>query len=119
LAAIQVRIQLALFGAFGGVLPEIVNLYQKRDAPIDLSYLTTEHYIVLTAIYLGSAAIVAAIFPYRGSARAWRAMLVGIALPTLIGTGASVGRAVLPPASFAVSGGEAAAPTLLDLLALF
>jgi hypothetical protein len=117
--SIRTRLQLALCGGFGGLLPEIVNLYQKRDAPVDLSYLTTGHYIALTAIYLGSAAIVAAIFPYRGHPGAWRAMLVGVALPTLIGTGAGVGKVLQPEVPFAVRGADAANVSLLDLLALF
>ncbi len=119
IASIKARGSLALFGAFGGVLPEIVNLYQKRDAPVDLSYLTTEHYILLTAIYLGSAALVAAVFPYRGQATAWRAMLIGIALPTLIGTGASVSRTLHPEAPFAARAPEEQSVSLTQLLALF
>jgi hypothetical protein len=82
----------ALFGAIGGVAPDIVLFYSKRWT---MPYLSFDPYMYLaaTVLYLTLAAIVAAIYPYPNGARPWKAFCVGVALPSLMSALASINRA--------------------------
>lgn len=113
------RIRLGLFGAFGGILPEVVALYQSRLDSGGFERYTTAHYLLLTIIYLGSAALVATIYPYKHRT-SWRAMIVGITLPTMVGLGAGAAKAALPEQIVFDSRGNASpVGDMLSLIALF
>ncbi len=113
-------LRLALFGAFGAILPEIVLLYSKRWTMPHLEF-SEWQYALITALYMGSSAVVAAIFPYRGTPTPWKAVTVGIGLPTIISaaTGA-VNRALNPVINGGTRGvDEPVSGTFIDLLSLF
>lgn len=75
--------QLSLFGAIGAVAPEIVLLYSKRLTMPSVHFADWQ-YLAVTVIYLGLAALVAAIFPYLGGKTRWKAFSVGVGLPLIV-----------------------------------
>jgi hypothetical protein len=71
-------------------------------------------YMGATSIYLLLAAIVASIFPFRGSGREWKAFILGVCLPAIIAGLISTQRpGLISPRGLPISG------TLLDLMSLF
>jgi hypothetical protein len=105
--------KLSLFGALGAVAPEVVLFYSKRFAMEGVTFQVWQ-YAVVSILYLGLAAVVAAIFPYPGKPTPWKAFVVGTALPVIISTAASFaqGTTVVPR-------GQSIEGTLLDLIAFF
>src|SRR5687768_3143672 len=55
----------ALFGAIGAIAPEVLLFYSKRSTMPGVTF-SIAQYVAATVLYLGLAAMVAAIFPYRG-----------------------------------------------------
>jgi hypothetical protein len=117
---------IAAFGAFGGLLPTIVRLFElldKPDAtrPTLAGYLSIDTLIIVVA-YVGSAAVLATIFPYPRKPSPWLATSVGVAMPTLVGGMASAAK-YLGPAALTFRGGEDSThiswQSLLNLLAIF
>jgi len=95
---------LAIFGGIGAVAPDIILFYSKRWTMPSLTF-DPYVYIAATALYVGLGALVAAIYPYRHGARAWKAFSLGVALPTVISALASVNRSqVLLPKGSGASG---------------
>src|SRR5262249_46750365 len=94
----------AIFGGIGAIAPDIILFYSKRWT---MPYLTFDPYmyVAATILYIGLGALVAAIYPYRHGARAWKAFSLGVALPVVISALASVNRAqVLLPKGSGVPG---------------
>jgi hypothetical protein len=93
---------LAPFGAFGAVLPAITALASRSDG----FSLTPEARIVVAQIIYGcSAALLSAIFPYGRQPTPFRATLVGLCFPTIVGTAMGAAKAVIPNLA-QVRGGE-------------
>ncbi len=115
-------LRLALFGAFGGILPEIILLYSKRWTSPDLPF-DDWHYVALTVLYMGGAAVVASVFPYRKGPSPWKAIVVGISLPVIVSSIATTAKAVIEESTnqiFIGRGGESVGvettASFLDLL---
>ena len=73
-----------LFGSFGAVVPDVVLLYSKRFSVPTLEF-TTSQFIVATLFYMGTAGIVAKIYPYRTQTpKKWDFFAVGLVLPVIL-----------------------------------
>ena len=70
-------------------------------------------YAAATAVYMIFAAIIAAIFPYRGTKTEWKAFALGAGLPVIISGLVSATRTGVPVR------GPSPAATLRDVLSLF
>jgi hypothetical protein len=84
---------LAPFGAFGAVLPAISGLASRSDA---FAFVPELSIIIGQIIYVGSAALLSTIFPYGRQATPFKAVLVGVFFPTIVGTALSVTKIALP-----------------------
>ncbi len=109
----------ALFGAFGAILPAIVQAYSKGTTMPHLRFEDWQ-YMALTLLYMGSAAVVAAIFPYPGDRTPWKAVTVGIGMPAVISSASTVVNSYINPAVGISRGdGEPLRGTFLEMLSLF
>ena len=108
------RIYLGLFGIVGSFAPSIIKMF--NDLP-NVAFLLTWQWAVVVCLYGLLGAVIAIVYPYRGSATAWKALLLGCGFPALLGAAAGFARAVGPGSSL----GGAADRTWsgLDFLALF
>jgi hypothetical protein len=107
------KISCAGFGAIGALAPDIVLLYSKRWTMPSLTF-DPYMYTIATVLYLGLAAIVSAIYPYKRKPYSWKAFGLGVALPVVISALASIDRAtIIFPRGVSYPG------SLHDLLALF
>ena len=106
------RPALWLFGALGAIAPDIVLLYSKRWTMPSLTF-DVWMYAGATALYLGLAAVVASIYPYGRNPSPWKAFALGVGLPVLISSLASLqhGTVISPR-------GEIIPGTFWDLLSL-
>jgi hypothetical protein len=113
--------RLAPYGVFGALLPSIVAVANRSDG---FAFTPDPHIFFAQGIYLAAAAVLSAIFPYGRDATPFRATLVGIAFPTIVGTAASVVKVSFPALveHSARGDGTSAASIvgrLLDAFALF
>jgi hypothetical protein len=82
-------------------------------------------YFALTGVYVFSAAVVAAVYPYRRAPSPWKAIIIGISLPVIVSSVATTGSFLLPEQDnvFVSRGGEPSLPaqsgSFLDLLSYF
>jgi hypothetical protein len=116
-----IRWNLTLFGLFGAVLPSIVAVANRTDG---FAFNPEPRVLVAQALYLASAAVLSGIFPYGKEATPFKATLVGIGFPTIIGTAFGATKIALPQlAGSAIRGGEGHAVSivgwLVDTFALF
>jgi|SRR2546430_17172642 hypothetical protein len=81
------------FGAFGAVLPAITALASRSDA---FSFTPELRVLIGQIIYVCSAALLSAIFPYGRQPTPFRATLVGICFPTIVGTALGAVKAAVP-----------------------
>jgi hypothetical protein len=103
----------AFFGGLGALAPDIILFYSKRWTMPTLTF-DPYMYISATILYVTLAAVVAAIYPFKQGNRAWKAFRLGVALPTIISTLATINRArTLIPKGISVPG------SFHDLLAWF
>ena len=103
----------AMFGAIGAVAPDIVLLYSKRWTMPSLTF-DPPMYMIATVLYVGLAAVVAGIYPYRNAPHSWKAFTLGVALPVVISAVASISRAhIVVPRGITISG------SFHDLISLF
>jgi hypothetical protein len=108
------RGRLSLFGALGALAPDVLIVYSKRWTEPALAF-DPWQYAVALLVYVLLAAIVAAIFPYRGGARNWKAFAVGVTLPVIV-----AGLLAIPLAAVPMPRGVDGLPgSVLDLMALF
>ncbi len=105
--------ELAFYGAFGAVAPDIVLLYTKRWSMPSLTFSLTQ-YVTVTGLYLLLAAIVATAFPYGKQPTRWKAFVLGVCLPVVISGLASLHKGIV-----VAPRGSQLAGSLWDLLALF
>lgn len=120
------KLSLAAFGAFGGMLPTIIRLFEllsKPDAtrPSIAGFLSVDAGVIILA-YVGSAGLLATIFPYPRRPSPWLATTVGVAMPTLVGGMASAAMHIGPTAiTFRGNDAENLSlwHSLISLLALF
>jgi hypothetical protein len=84
---------LALFGAFGAILPSVVSLAQKTET---FTFAIRPESFVATAIYVAAAAVMAVIFPYGRRPTPFNAVLVGIVFPSIVGGAFSIAKRALP-----------------------
>lgn len=103
---------MALYAALGAVAPDVVLLYSKRFTMPDLTF-SVAQYVGATVLYLGLAAALALVFPYRGRPSPYKAFAVGVALPLIVAALASVSRPTPVVPRGVVLPGE-----FLDLIAL-
>jgi hypothetical protein len=110
---------LAPFGAFGAVLPAISALASRSDA---FAFIPELRIVIGQIIYIGSAALLSTIFPYGRQATPFKATLVGICFPTIVGTALGATKIALP-ALTAARGGPIDAVSVIgwavDTFALF
>jgi hypothetical protein len=85
--------RLAPFGAFGAVLPAISAVASRTDA---FAFTPELNVLIGQIIYVASAALLAAIFPYGRQDTPFRATLVGICFPTIVGTALGATKVVFP-----------------------
>jgi hypothetical protein len=115
----EVLWRLAPFGAFGAVLPAIAALASRSDG---FAFSPELNVMIGQAIYVASAALLSAIFPYGSQAAPFRATLVGICFPTIVGTAFGAAKVALPALAQA-RGGEADGVSIVgrvvDTFALF
>ncbi len=103
----------AVFGAIGAIAPDILILYSKRFTMSALTFVQWQYWMA-TLLYLGLAAIVASIYPYKGRGTRWKAMAVGFSLPIVLASLATALRGnLVSPRGTSLSG------TLLDMMSLF
>jgi hypothetical protein len=106
------------YGAFGAVLPSISALATRSEG---FTFTPDPNVIVGQVIYIAAAAFLSAIFPYGRSASPFRAALVGIGFPTIVGTAVGAARHAVP--SLTSRGGPGEAGSLIgwavDSFALF
>jgi hypothetical protein len=103
----------AIFGALGALAPDIILFYSKRWTMPSLTF-NPYMYLAATILYMGLAALVAGIYPYRREPYAWKAFSLGVALPVVISALASINRAqIVLPRGVTVPG------SFHDLLAWF
>lgn len=84
---------LAPFGAFGAVLPAIAGVASRSDV---FAFTPELRIVIGQIIYIGSAALLSAIFPYGRQATPFKAALVGICFPTIVGTALGATKIALP-----------------------
>lgn len=89
----RVRLGLAPFGGFGALLPSIVAVYSRTDG---LTFPVEPRIIAGQAVYLLSASLIAAIYPYGRNASYFNAVLVGLGFPSLAGGLISFAKYSLP-----------------------
>lgn len=85
--------RLAPFGAFGAILPAVTSLTFRSDG---FAFTPELKIIFAQVIYILSAALLSAIFPYGREATPFRAALVGMGFPTIIGTALSATKTIFP-----------------------
>jgi hypothetical protein len=85
--------RLAPFGGFGAVLPAVSALASRSDA---FAFTPELRILIGQIIYVASAALLSAIFPYGRQATPFRAALVGICFPTIVGTALGATKIALP-----------------------
>jgi hypothetical protein len=112
---------LTLFGLFGAVLPSILAFANRTDG---FAFNPEPRVVVAQALYLASAAILSGIFPYGKEATPFKATLVGIGFPTIVGTALGATKMAIPQlAGSAIRGGEGHAVSiggwLVDTFAIF
>ncbi|MET4072075.1 hypothetical protein ABID58_006902 [Bradyrhizobium sp. S3.2.6] len=109
------RLQSGLFGIVGSFAPSIIKMF--NDLP-NLAFLLSWQWAVVVTLYGLLGGLIAVIYPYRGPVTAWKALLIGVSFPSLIGTAAALARAAGPGTSL---GGPTPQTgwTGLDFLALF
>jgi hypothetical protein len=86
------RWPLAFYGGFGSLLPQIVSIGQKTDT---FTFSVRPEVVVATLIYVASAALLAAIYPYNRATQ-FKATLVGILFPTIVGSALGIAQHTLP-----------------------
>jgi hypothetical protein len=94
--------RLAPFGGFGAVLPAISALGLRSDA---FAFTPEPKVFIGQIIYIASAALLSAIFPYGPQATPFKATLVGICFPTIVGTALGATKIALPTLTQARGGG--------------
>lgn len=71
-------------------------------------------YVVATILYIGLAAVVAMIYPFRKTDPTWKAFILGVTLPIVLSGLASVQHGVIiAPRGSSIEG------SLLDMISLF
>jgi hypothetical protein len=93
------------FGAFGAVLPAISAVAVRSDA---FAFSPEPRIVIGQILYVASAAILSAIFPYGRQATPFRATLVGICFPTIVGSALGATKVVFPTLA-ATKGGDGGA----------
>lgn len=109
------NLQLGIFGIVGSFAPSIIKMF--NDLP-NLAFLFRWEWIVVITLYGLLGGIIAAIYPYKPAASAWKALLVGCSFPSIIGAAASLARVVGPGASLGPPS-EQTAWSPIDFIALF
>src|SRR5271167_3800778 len=94
-ALMSERLTCALLASIGALAPDIVLLYSKRWTMPSLSF-DLSMYAAATLLYMGLAAVVGAIYPYRRKPYPWKAFTLGVALPIVVSAAASINRAQIP-----------------------
>ena len=109
--------RLALWAGLGALAPDIVLLYSKR---FTVPHVEFDYTVVAlgTALYVGLAGLVATIFPYKilpgeKGSLLWKAFGVGVCLPILVSTLASIGYQAPEATRGTIAG------ALRDLIAMF
>ncbi len=111
--------RLAPFGAFGAVLPAISGLASRSDA---FAFVPELRVIIAQIIYVSSAALLSIIFPYGEQATPFKAAMVGIGFPTIVGTALSATKIALPTLTQSRGGpidGFSVVGWVVDTFALF
>jgi hypothetical protein len=109
------RLKLGIFGVVGSFAPSIIKMF--NDLP-NLAFLLSWQWAVVVCLYGLLGGLISGIFPYRGPATPWKALLIGCGFPSIIGTAAALAKA-------AGAGSSLGGPTTqsgwtgLDFLALF
>lgn len=117
------------FGSLGAIVPDVILLYSKRFTAPALEF-TTAQFITSTLIYMITAGIVAAIYPYKTRPpKKWNFLTVGIVFPVIISSLVAVADRTLSEQNIGLTlrGGVEHANTpeasvsgsLIDLLAAF
>jgi hypothetical protein len=108
------KLEYAIFGGIGAISPDILLLYSKRFTMPSLEFSSIQ-FIVATLLYVGLAAVVSMIFPYRGQSSPWKAFSVGFCLPVILSGLLSIQRdPLLTP-----KGGAKIPGTLTDIMSLY
>jgi hypothetical protein len=84
-----------LYGAFGAAIQDIILFYSKRFTAPNLDFNLVQYGSALL-IYCTAAGIVATIYPYPGSLKPWKAFVVGLILPTIVGGVIAAGQRAEP-----------------------
>lgn len=111
--SLRLRLTAAACAVAGAIAPDVLIVYSKRWAvpPVDLP---NWQYFVATLMYIGIAAVLGAIFPYRPQPSAWKGFGVGVGTPVILGMLASA----IKPVSLAPRGIELSA-TFWDLMSIW
>jgi hypothetical protein len=75
---------LFLYGGFGAAIQDILLFFSKRFSAPALEFNVVQYALVLI-VYCAAAGLVATIYPYRQPQTAWKAFVVGLLLPSIIG----------------------------------
>jgi len=102
---------MAIYSALGAVAPDVVLLYSKRFTMPNLTF-SIAQYAAATLLYVGLAAALAIVFPYKGRPSPYKAFALGVALPLVI-----AGLATVTKAPTVVPRGVPIPGELLDLIA--
>jgi hypothetical protein len=81
------------YGAFGAVLPSIAALATRSEG---FTFTPDPNVVIGQVIYVAAAALLSAIFPYGRSATPFRAALVGIGFPAIVGSAMGAARHAIP-----------------------
>jgi hypothetical protein len=111
--------RLTPFGAFGAVLPAILAVANRSDA---FAFTPELRIIIGQIVYVASAALLSAIFPYGRQATPFRATLVGICFPTIVGTALGATKSIFPIVAQTKGGevdGFSIVAWMVDTFALF
>jgi hypothetical protein len=109
------RLPLGILGIIGSFAPSIIKMF--NDLP-NIAFVLQWEWLVVVILYGLLGGLIAVIYPYRGHATAWKALLLGSGFPALIGAAAAATRAVGLGTSLGGPGSDAPWQGL-DYIALF